>query len=84
VLSTHTFLWGKAFDVKRGSRNNNNWGLKGLANIEITKALIFVNVNLYSPYYVSVSVKFGRPCKTSQRALFGKLGEGNSVLNRHR
>jgi hypothetical protein len=47
VLDIHIFLWGKVFDAKRGSRNNNICGLKGLANFEIAKALIFVNIILY-------------------------------------
>jgi len=46
VLSTHNFLWGKVFDVKHGSKNNNRVS-KGLVNIEVTKALICVNVSLY-------------------------------------
>ena len=50
VSDTHTFLWGKVFDGKRGGRKNNNCGLNGLANFEIAKALIIVNINLYRPY----------------------------------
>jgi hypothetical protein len=49
MLDIHTFVWGNVFDAKRGGRNN-NCGLKGLANFEIGKSLIFVNINLYRPY----------------------------------
>ena len=45
VLRTHTFLWGKVFVVKHGGRNNSNWGLKSLVNIEIAKALILLISN---------------------------------------
>jgi hypothetical protein len=50
VLDIRTFVWGKVFDAKRGGRNNNNCDLKGLANFEIGKSLIFFNINLYRPY----------------------------------
>ena len=50
MLDIHTFVWGKVFDAKRGGRNNNNCGLKGLATFEIGKYLIFVNISLYRPY----------------------------------
>jgi len=43
----HIFLGGKVFDTKCGGRNNKNCGLKGLANFEIAKTLIFVNIDLY-------------------------------------
>jgi len=46
MLDIHTFLWEKVFDAKRAGRNNNNCGLKGFANFEIGKSLIFVNINL--------------------------------------
>ena len=63
VIDIHTFLWGKVFDTKRAGRNNNNSGLKGFANFEIAKSLIFVNINLYHPYSFSFLVIFGRSYK---------------------
>jgi len=50
MLDTHIFLWGNVFDAKLGGGNNKNCGLKALANFEIAKPSIFVNIKLYHTY----------------------------------
>jgi hypothetical protein len=53
-------------------------------NIVITKVLIFVNVNLYRPYWVSVLVKFGRPYNAQRRSSFGEIRRRDHRTLKHR
>ena len=69
---------------QRGGRKNNNCGLMEYVNIVIPKVVIFVNINLYRPYWVCVLVKFGWPYNAQQKSPFGEIRWRDDRTRRHR
>jgi hypothetical protein len=53
-------------------------------NIVIPKVIIFVNVNLYRPYWVPGLVKFGWPYNAQRRSPFGEIRRRDDRSRRHR
>ena len=68
----------------RGGRNNNKCGLMKFVNIVRPKVLIFDNVNLYRPYWVSVLMKFGWLYNAQRRSPFGENRRRHDHARRHR
>ena len=84
IWNTHNLFVEIVLDFKRGGKYINQWDVKGVANFDVAKGLIFFMFICFRPYLFSVLVKFGRPCWASPPGAVSENWQKDDRTRRHR